>query len=114
MHGLNESLFIKIVLHDYYYSMLKASKRGFTYPKYVWIMRDDFVDYWWTNAVDKSVVNCSDDELELFLDKALSFRLFPLLENDTVITDAGIVSKMLTVTSIPWQDSCTSANICCA
>ena len=61
------------------------------YPKYVWIMRDSFIDNWWTAAVDKGDVNCTDQELEMFLDKAISFRGYPSPENYTSITDAGIV-----------------------
>ena len=42
--------------------------------------------------MDKGVVNCTDDELEIFLDKSISFRGYPLPENYTALTDAGIVS----------------------
>ena len=58
-------------------------------------MRDSFVDNWWTAAVDKGDVNCTDQELEMFLDKAISFRGYPLPENYTSITDAGIVRTLL-------------------
>ena len=102
--GQCERLFLIIHVYD---SILYASKRGFTYPKYVWIMRDVYDDNWWTNAVDKNVVNCTDTELETFLDKMILFRSFPLPENDTVITDAGIVSLRLTFTEAFPSMSCT-------
>ena len=54
-------------------------------------MRDSFIDNWWTQAVDQGVVNCTDAELEAFLDKAISFRGYPLPDSYTAITDAGIV-----------------------
>ncbi|KAL5471262.1 hypothetical protein EMCRGX_G029358 [Ephydatia muelleri] len=71
----------------------EAFRKNVTYPKYVWIMRDSFVDNWWTAAVDKGDVNCTDQELEMFLDKAISFRGYPLPENYTSITDAGITAQ---------------------
>ena len=52
------------MMHAY----MQAFQKGFTYPKYVWIMRDSFIDNWWTAAVDKSDVNCTDEELGMFLD----------------------------------------------
>ena len=79
------------MMHAY----MQAFQKGFTYPKYVWIMRDSFIDNWWTAAVDKGDVNCTDEELGMFLDKAISFRGYPLPENYTSITDAGIVRTIL-------------------
>ena len=77
------------------HSCMQAFQKDFTYPTYVWIMRDSFIDNWWTKAVDKSDVNCTDEELGKFLDKAISFRGYPFPENDTSITDAGIVRTIL-------------------
>eukprot|EP00731_Ephydatia_muelleri_P020698 Em0013g425a len=71
----------------------EAFRKNFMYPKYVWIMRDSFIDNWWTAAVDKGDVNCTDQELEMFLDKAISFRGYPSPENYTSITDAGITAQ---------------------
>ena len=72
--------------------MLQASKRGFFYPKYVWIMRDSFFDNWWTETEDKSIINCTNNELKKIVDKMILFRGFPLPEDKATTTDAGIVS----------------------
>ena len=54
-------------------------------------MRDSFIDNWWTAAVDKGKVNCTDDELEMVLDKAILFRIYPSPESSTILTETGIV-----------------------
>eukprot|EP00731_Ephydatia_muelleri_P020681 Em0013g408a len=56
-------------------------------------MRDSFVDNWWTAAVDKGDVNCTDQELEMFLNKALLITVYPSSENSTALTDTGITGQ---------------------
>ena len=60
-------------------------------------MRDSFVDNWWTAAVDKGDVNCTDQELEMFLNKALLITVYPSSENSTALTDTGIVRSSTSI-----------------
>ena len=70
----------------------QASKRGYTYPNYAWILPDWYVDNWWTAAVDGGNISCTDQELEIFLEKTLVLQRYLSPESNTVYTDTGIVS----------------------
>ena len=72
----------------------QASKMGYTYPKYTWIINDWYTAYWWTAAEDNSIVNCTDDELEDFLDKVLILHSLPAaVDYFGPTNEAGIVSQ---------------------
>ena len=62
------------------------------YPKYAWIFPDWYIDQWWTVAVDGGSVNCTDTELETFIERTLILQRYLSPDANTVLTDAGIVS----------------------
>lgn len=70
----------------------KASKLGYTYPYYAWILQDWYTENWWKASVDGDVINCTDTELEIFLDKALSLHIHPSSDDYFGSTNIGIVS----------------------
>jgi hypothetical protein len=76
-------------LHDIYES--KAKKRNYIYPNYVWIFYDWFPKNWWIQPLEDNN-NCTDGEIADFLSMAISLRRYPLVEDVTSVTDAGIVS----------------------
>lgn len=59
---------------------MQAFKRGLMYPQYAWITFDWYPHQWWKNTVDG--VDCTDDQLEQFLDRVLSLRRYPLAGTD--------------------------------
>ena len=67
---------------------------GYTYPNYVWIIIDWFPYDWWTVAEDNNVMNCSDDEVQSFMDKGvITLHSLQAAMDYTGPTDiAGIVS----------------------
>eukprot|EP00731_Ephydatia_muelleri_P020684 Em0013g411a len=69
-----------------------ASKRGYMYPKYAWILPDWYIDQWWMAAVDGGSVNCTDTELETFLERTLILQRYLSPDANTALTDAGIES----------------------
>ena len=75
----------------------KASKRGFIYPHYGWIVFGWYPDRWWTEEVaGEHIDDCTDEELETFMGKSRMLMILMTLNNDNVhqITDAGIVGLM--------------------
>ncbi|KAL5471263.1 hypothetical protein EMCRGX_G029359 [Ephydatia muelleri] len=70
----------------------EASKRGYMYPKYAWILPDWYIDQWWMAAVDGGSVNCTDTELETFLERTLILQRYLSPDANTALTDAGIES----------------------
>jgi len=74
---------------------LQAAKRNLTYPRYAWITFGWFPDSWWTKAVSKNNVSCSDQQLEEFVEKArmLQIQQFPTPDDVDAATIAGIVSS---------------------
>lgn len=74
---------------------MQALNHNYIYPWYAWILYDWYQDRWWTSEV--SGVNltsgtCKDDELAVFLDRAITIHL-PEVSNET--TDIGTVSKLM-------------------
>jgi len=74
---------------------LQAAKRNLTYPQYAWITYGWYPDNWWTKAVSKNNVSCSDEQLEKFVEKArmLLIRQYPTPDDVDAATIAGIVSS---------------------
>ena len=66
--------------------------QGYTYPQYVWMGYDWFPPKWWTYERSQVEVDCSDDELTNFIERALSFQWRPVPDDDNAITDTGKVS----------------------
>ena len=71
---------------------MQAYKRNLTYPGYTWIVFDWYPQEWWTEEVANNKVNCTDDQLEGFLERVLSLREDPALDLEAGPTDTGIVS----------------------
>ena len=70
----------------------QAAKKGLKYPKYTWILYDWYPEGWWISE-NKAKWNCSNEEMKMVLERAISFRRHPPIpreDNDT--TDSGIVS----------------------
>ena len=73
----------------------QASKRGYTYPHYGWIVFGWYTDKWWTEeSAGEHIDECTDQEIEEFLEqsRALVIHLLPEPDDYNLITDAGIVS----------------------
>eukprot|EP00731_Ephydatia_muelleri_P036321 Em0235g2a len=68
---------------------LFAAKLGYKYPHYAWIIQHWYPDKWWIASPDE-VTNCTENELESFLGKALSIRIHPSPDEYFDISDAGI------------------------
>ena len=52
---------------------------------------------WWTQSLSVDRLDCTDDELATFLDKAIALRRHPTQEDSVTIsstTDTGIVSRI--------------------
>ena len=89
-----------IVQYDTYYVYMnhstkltfQAQRNNFTYPKYAWIAYDWYPRRWWTHEESNIEVGCSDQELAKFLQKVISLRVRPVLDDKNATTDAGIVS----------------------
>ena len=78
---------------------LQAAKRNLTYPRYAWITFGGYPVGWWTNAVSKNDVSCSDQQLEDFIVKARMFLIqqYPTPDNTDGMTIAEIVSLKVLV-----------------
>lgn len=63
------------------------------YPRYAWIAYDWYPPRWWTLEVSKVEVNCTDDELSGFIEGMISLKRYPIPEDVSEISDAGIVSQ---------------------
>lgn len=73
------------------YVLFKAKKRNYASPKYVWMLYDWYPRSWWKQPSEDDA-NCSDRDIEEFLDMSISLRRYPLVLDVTSTTDAGIVS----------------------
>ena len=73
------------------YISAQAVKLGLTYPRYAWLIYGWYQDRWWTGAVDSNMVDCTDQQLATFLERALVLQIFPSSEDPTAPTDTGLV-----------------------
>ena len=69
---------------------LQASKLGLLYPKYVWIAYGWYAQTSWMNA---DTVNCTEAELRNVLERGISVEVFPIPEDASTETVAGLVSS---------------------
>ena len=76
-----------------FFDVLQAAKRNLTYPRYAWIMFGWYPDRWWTGAVARNNVSCSDEQLEEFIENArmVLIRTSPIANDVNGTTIAGIV-----------------------
>lgn len=58
----------------------------------MWIVFDWYPQKWWTEQVANNQVNCTDSQLEEFLERVLSLREDPAIDLEAGPTDTGIVS----------------------
>ena len=64
------------------------------HPHYGWIMFGWYRERWWTEEVAQEQIDCSDEEMESFLERArpLLIQLLPEPGDYDAATDAGFVS----------------------
>ena len=76
---------------------LQAAKRNLTYPRYAWITFGGYPVGWWTNAVSKNDVSCSDQQLEDFIvkTKMLQIQQYPTPNDFDGSTIFGIVRLII-------------------
>ncbi len=68
---------------------IQAYKRGYTYPKYAWILYAWYVDEWWTQDAD---IGCTSSQLAEFLEKVIVIQIFAVPSDENAMTDTGLVS----------------------
>ena len=73
--------------------------RNYTYPKYAWITYHWYPRQWWTKNVTNVEVECTDAELERFLERVLTLQRYQTLDNENATTDVGIVSVFIPCTA---------------
>ena len=74
---------------------LQAYKRGYVYPHYAWILFGWYEEKWWTAEVaGERLDDCTDQQLEDFLQNSQAFLIDLLPEPDDydLTTVAGFVS----------------------
>ena len=76
----------------------QAYKRGYTYPRYAWIMHAWYDVNWWTLPSDVPL-NCTYSQLAGFLEQALATQISAVTSNASAMTDTGLVSfnEILTI-----------------
>lgn len=66
---------------------------GYTYPEYAWIANDWYNDEWWTAAESDEFVNCTDGELQQFVEHFIYLNSLPTAQDNIGgITAKGLVS----------------------
>ena len=55
-------------------------------------MYDWYPKQWWKD-VDESIIKCTAEQIESFLDKVLTLRRYPETDDVSATTQAGIVSS---------------------
>ena len=56
-------------------------------------MYDWYPKQWWKD-VDESIIKCTAEQIENFLDKVLTLRRYPETDDVSATTQAGIVSSL--------------------
>ena len=69
----------------------QASKRGLSYPQYVFIVYGWYRYQWWYPSKNDNIT-CNITEMEQVLDRSLLVTQYPDILNQTEITDTGEVS----------------------
>lgn len=67
------------------------------YPRYAWMTFDWYPQAWWTQEVSQDIIDCTDKELESFLDKMITLRRHPTQEDVNATTNTGIVRDQISV-----------------
>ena len=71
---------------------MQAAKLGLTYPRYAWLTYGWYQDRWWTEEVNpNNMVDCTDQQLATFLERALVLQISPRPDNSSAPTDTGLV-----------------------
>ena len=71
---------------------MQAYRRNYTYPRYAWITYHWYPREWWTDQVTGNVqVNCTEKELQEFLDRVITLQSYPIEENENATTDEETV-----------------------
>ena len=85
--------------YNYYTYIVNASqayKRGYTYPRYAWILYAWYADEWWTQDTGTS---CTSSQLAEFLDTVLATQIFAVPADENAMTDTGLVSVLYNILS---------------
>ncbi len=69
-------------------SLIQAYKRGYTYPRYAWILYAWYAEEWWTQDAD---TGCTSSQLAEFLDKVITIQIFAVPTDENAMTDTGLV-----------------------
>ena len=69
----------------------KAYLRGLTYPRYLWMTYSWFNAKWGTEEMNSEPVDCSDEQLAMFIQTVVLIDLLPRNDID-IATDIGVVS----------------------
>ena len=68
---------------------LQIFKRQHLQPKYTWIVYGWHAQETWTNA---DIVNCTEDQMRIVLENAISIEIFPIPDDMDQSTLSGLVS----------------------
>ena len=60
------------------------------YPRYAWIAYGWYAQGSWTNT-NGNIVNCTEAQLRTVLEKGISVEVFPIPDNKSASTIAGLV-----------------------
>ena len=64
------------------------------YPRYAWIAYGWYAQGSWTNT-NGNTLNCTKEELERVLEKGISVEVFPIPDDKSAPTIAGLVCLIL-------------------
>ena len=68
----------------------QAYLRGYTYPRYAWIVYAWYPEKWWTLESDVPL-NCTGDQVARFLERALATQVYAVTSDVYAMTDTGLV-----------------------
>ncbi|XP_064383155.1 gamma-aminobutyric acid type B receptor subunit 2-like [Halichondria panicea] len=68
----------------------QAYKRGYTYPRYAWILYAWYADEWWTQDAG---TGCTSSQLAEFLEKVIAIQVFSVPADENAMTDTGLTAN---------------------
>ena len=71
-----------------YSKLFKIFKQQYLYPNYTWITYGWYAQASWING---DIVNCTEDQLRMVLERGISVEVFPIPENENAATVADLV-----------------------
>lgn len=70
---------------------MQAYRRGYTYPRYVWLLYAWYAERWWTEEINPQTANCTDNQLAGFLERGIAMQIYPIAFDGNATTDTGLV-----------------------